>query len=96
MDYEATEKGFLAKVIANNNEALAVNKNVAVVVKKKDSIASFADFVEGGASSEPAKETPAPQKATQEAPVEKKEAPKKSASDSSRVFASPLAKNLAR
>lgn len=38
MDYEATEKGYLAKVIANNNEALAVNKNVAVVVKKKDNI----------------------------------------------------------
>ena len=35
MDYEATEKGILAKIIVNSNEALAVGKNVAVVVKKK-------------------------------------------------------------
>jgi len=35
VDYEATEKGFLAKVIAESNQLLPIGQNVAVVVKKK-------------------------------------------------------------
>lgn len=44
VDYEATEKGVLAKIIAESNTSLPIGKNVAVVVKKKDSISQFADF----------------------------------------------------
>lgn len=47
VDYEATERGVLAKIIANDNEALAVGKNVAVIVKNKDHVSTFSDFVEG-------------------------------------------------
>lgn len=57
VDYEATEKGILAKVIADNNQALPIGKNVAVVVKKKESIASFSDFSD--APSKTVQSTPA-------------------------------------
>lgn len=48
VDYEATEKGVLAKVIVGNNEAFPVGQNVAVVVKNKDFVSQFNDFIEGG------------------------------------------------
>lgn len=57
VDYEATEKGYLAKVIVNTNESFPVGKNVAVIVKNKDTVSQFADFVEGAA--QPASSTPA-------------------------------------
>lgn len=44
VDYEATEKGVLAKVIVNNNETMAIGTNVAVIVKNKDSVPLFADY----------------------------------------------------
>jgi pyruvate dehydrogenase E2 component (dihydrolipoamide acetyltransferase) len=44
MDYEATEKGVLAKIIAESNKSLPIGQNVAVVVKKKDSVSEFTDF----------------------------------------------------
>jgi pyruvate dehydrogenase E2 component (dihydrolipoamide acetyltransferase) len=50
IDYEATEKGFLAKVMVAENEALPVGQNVAVVVKSKDLVPKFADFSEGASS----------------------------------------------
>jgi len=56
VDYEATERGVLAKIIVKDNEALPIGRNVAVIVKSKDQVSNFADFVEGS--------TPAP-KATQ-------------------------------
>jgi len=59
VDYEATEKGYLAKVIVNTNEAFPVGKNVAVIVKNKDSVSQFSDFVEGAA--QPASTPVAPQ-----------------------------------
>lgn len=35
VDYEATEKGVLAKIIASDNETLPIGKNVAVIVRNK-------------------------------------------------------------
>ena len=55
VDYEATEKGVLAKVIVENNEALPIGKNVAVIVKKKDSVGAFSNF-----SDEPSQSAPPP------------------------------------
>lgn len=49
VDYEATEKGVLAKVIAGSNTSLPIGQNVAVVVKRKEDVAQFADFIEGSA-----------------------------------------------
>lgn len=62
MDYEATEKGILAKVIAGSNTSLPIGKNVAVIVKKMEDVAQFTDFVEGSAeASAPAASQPAAQ-----------------------------------
>ena len=58
VDYEATEKGVLAKIIAKDNEALLVGKNVAVIVKSKDQVTHFADFVEGSAPAPKASQQP--------------------------------------
>jgi pyruvate/2-oxoglutarate dehydrogenase complex dihydrolipoamide acyltransferase (E2) component len=59
VDYEATEKGYLAKVIVGTNEAFPVGQNVAVIVKNKDSVSQFSDFTEG-ASQPAASPSPAP------------------------------------
>jgi hypothetical protein len=39
----------LAKVIAGSNTSLPIGKNVAVIVKKKEDVALFTDYVEGSA-----------------------------------------------
>lgn len=45
VDFEASEKGFLAKIFAGNDTSLPVGSILAVSVKKKDEISSFADYV---------------------------------------------------
>ena len=60
MDYEATEKGVLAKVIVENNESLPIGKNVAVVVKKKDNVGAFSNFSDEPSQSAPAVSAPEP------------------------------------
>lgn len=94
VDYEATEKGVLAKVMVNENEALPIGRNVAVVVKNKELVGQFADFVEGAAQTkaETVQSTPAATIA-QEAPVAQQSSPR---SSTDRVVASPLAKTLAK
>ncbi len=65
VDYQATERGVLAKVIAGSNTALAIGKNVAVIVKKKEDVAQFEDFIEGSVeASSPAASQPAVQEKT--------------------------------
>lgn len=94
VDYEATEKGYLAKVIVGNNEAYPVGKNVAVIVKSKDSVPQFTDFTEG--ASQTAASPAPPAESTK--PAQQETAPQSSAqskSNGERVFASPLAKNIA-
>lgn len=94
VDYEATEKGVLAKVIVKENEALPIGRNVAVIVKNKDFVGQFADFVEGAAQVkvEAVQSSPAAT-VTQEAPVVQQSSPR---SSTDRVVASPLAKTLAK
>lgn len=60
VDYEATEKGYLAKVIVADNEAFPVGRNVAVVVKNKDLVGQFSDFVEGASQPAATQASPAP------------------------------------
>lgn len=35
VDYEATEKGYLAKIMAKENQSFPIGKNLAVIVKNK-------------------------------------------------------------
>lgn len=94
VDYEATEKGVLAKVIVKENEALPIGRNVAVIVKNKDLVGQFADFAEG--ANQPQTATVQPTQTattTQEAPVAQQSSPR---SSTDRVIASPLAKALAK
>ncbi len=57
VDYEATEKGYLAKVIAKENEAYPIGKKVAVIVKSKDTVGQFSDYTEEASQ---AQASPAP------------------------------------
>ena len=43
----------LAKIIAESNETYPIGKNVAVVVKKKDSVDAFDNFEEGSTTPSP-------------------------------------------
>ena len=60
MDYEATEKGVLAKIINEGTSALPVGEPVAVFTKKKEDVDKFKDFTLGSASSQsqPASKAP--------------------------------------
>lgn len=51
MDYEATEKGVLAKIINDGSKSLPVGEPVAVFTKKKDDVDKFKDFTVESASS---------------------------------------------
>lgn len=98
VDYEATEKGYLAKVIVGSNEAFPVGKNVAVVVKSKDLVGQFSDFTEGAsqpAASSSAPSSPAPQEPVQQQQTQTQtQTPAKTSGE--RVIASPLAKSIAQ
>lgn len=55
VDYEATEKGVLAKIINKGTEPLPVGNPVAVFTKKKEDVEKFKDFTlekEGSAPSQ--------------------------------------------
>lgn len=95
MDYQATEKGILAKILAQENETLPIGKSVAVAVKKAENVLQFNNFteeqVQQASTSSPTVTLPS------QAPHIS--APSSSSSPSgqtgSRVIASPLAKTLA-
>ncbi len=44
MDYEATEKGVLAKIINEGTSPVAVGVPVAVFTKKKEDVEKFKEF----------------------------------------------------
>lgn len=91
----------LAKITVKDNELLPIGKEVAIVVKNKDLIASFADYVEGQTvSSQPA--PPQPSQATIAVSSQKSTASTQAAErveqlrgKGERVVASPLAKTVA-
>ncbi|KAG7805782.1 hypothetical protein KL921_005314 [Ogataea angusta] len=104
MDFEFQEEGFLAKILVpDGTQDIPVGKPVAVYVEESGDVAAFegftaADAGDAGApaASEPAKEeAPAPKKEPKEAPKESQQAKKSSPAPSGRIFASPLAKNIA-
>lgn len=61
MDYEATEKGVLAKIINEGTTALPVGEPVAVFTKKREDVEKFKDFSissQSGSQSQPATKAP--------------------------------------
>ncbi len=100
MDYEATEKGVLAKIINEGTSALPVGEPVAVFTKKREDVDKFKDFTLGsgsGSQSQPASKAPLQQQT--QAPTQAVSTSSQTTSISSsgqRVFASPLAKTVAQ
>lgn len=72
--FEMLDKGFIAKILVNDNESVKVGEPVVVIVTKKDAVAAFENFKAGG--SEPASKKP--KEADKPA---KEEAPKKPATE---------------
>ncbi|KAJ2599537.1 pyruvate dehydrogenase complex dihydrolipoamide acetyltransferase component (E2) [Coemansia sp. RSA 1722] len=106
MDFEFQEEGYLAKIIApTGTKDLKIDSPVAIVVENESDIAAFADFTvdqagsnSGSAAAESAPAAEAPQQPAQPAQTEAAAKPAvSSAADSgSRIFASPLAKAMAK
>lgn len=100
MDYEATEKGVLAKIINLGTTALPVGEPVAVFTKKREDVDKFKDFTvdsPSGSQSQPATKAPEPQQAqTQTQAPSTSSQTTTTSSSGERVFASPLAKTVAQ
>ncbi|KAJ2480513.1 pyruvate dehydrogenase complex dihydrolipoamide acetyltransferase component (E2) [Coemansia sp. RSA 2131] len=98
MDFEFQEEGYLAKILApTGTKDLGIDSPVAIIVENEADVAAFADYSpdakaeaapvqEAAVAKEEAKETAAPAKASTSSPVE----------SGDRIFASPLAKMLAK
>lgn len=105
VDYEATEKGVLAKIINDGSKTLPVGVPVAVFTKKKDDVEKFKDFtLESASGSTPSSQqttTQPPQsqsqpQPTQTPPSSTSQTQSSTSSSGDRVFASPLAKTVAQ
>ena len=95
------DEGYVAKLLYEaGTKDIPLGKVLAILVDDKDDIAAFADFKdEGGAASSPAPAEPAPEAPAAAAPTPAaapSAAPAKPpASSGDRIFASPLAQNMA-
>ncbi|KAJ2744952.1 pyruvate dehydrogenase complex dihydrolipoamide acetyltransferase component (E2) [Coemansia sp. BCRC 34301] len=102
MDFEFQEEGYLAKILApTGTKDLKIDSPVAIIVENEADVAAFADFSLDQAGSAPAStSTMAPpaakEKKEEEAPAAAQSVQKTTAADGDRVFASPLAKLLAK
>ncbi|RLN91447.1 hypothetical protein BBJ28_00004255, partial [Nothophytophthora sp. Chile5] len=100
VDYEATDDSYLAKILVGaGGGEVPVGQPIFVTVTEKEDVAAFKDFTPDAAPAveaapaAPAVEAAAPAPA---APVAATPAPAAAAPASGRVFASPLAKKIAR
>ena len=102
IDYEMQDEGYVAKLLyEGGTKDIPLGKVLAILVDDKDDIAAFKDFTDDGAGAAPAAPA-APAQATSEpaaaAPTPSPAAPaapKGSAPSGDRIFASPLAQNMA-
>ena len=104
LGFEAVESGYLAAILVPvGSKDVQVGSPVAVIVDDLASVAAFADYKHAGApaaaaapkaAAAPAPAAPAPSAAPAPAP-KAAPAPVPAAASSGRIFASPLAKNLA-
>ncbi|KAJ2313521.1 pyruvate dehydrogenase complex dihydrolipoamide acetyltransferase component (E2), partial [Coemansia sp. RSA 2704] len=106
MDFEFQEEGYLAKILApTGTKDLPIDSPVAIIVEDQADVAAFAEFSLDAAKSEAAKpEAPSPAAAAPKAAAQPESsaaaapAPSAAAAATSgdRIFASPLAKTLAK
>ena len=102
MEYEAVDEGTLAKIVVPEGTLdVAVNAVIAVLVAEgEDAKAAGAAAPKAEAKKEEPKKVeaakPAPASEAKSAPVETAKAPAPAASSGTRIFASPLAKRLAK
>ncbi|CDO95553.1 unnamed protein product [Kluyveromyces dobzhanskii CBS 2104] len=105
MDFEFQEEGYLAQILVpGGTKDIPVNKPLAVYVEEEGDVAAFANFTAADAEAaspskeapkEDTKETPKEESKGSAKPAAKKESGSSSAASGSRIFASPLAKNIA-
>jgi len=96
MEFEAVDEGTIGKIlIAEGTEGVAVNTAIAVLLEDGE---SADDIGEASAAPSPAAAAPAEEKAAPaEAPTAEAPAPAApAAADGSRIFASPLARRIAK
>ena len=103
MEVEAVDEGIVAKlVVAEGAADVPVNAVIAILAEEGEDVAAAAATAEGAAPVEAKAETPKAEVQTPEAPkaeVPKQEAPKAvaaTAAEGVRVFASPLARRVAK
>ncbi|KAJ2065213.1 pyruvate dehydrogenase complex dihydrolipoamide acetyltransferase component (E2) [Coemansia sp. S146] len=103
MDFEFQEEGYLAKILApTGTKDLAIDSPVAIIVENEADVAAFADFSldqagsstpsAAAAASSPAKAESVKEEASPAAPAQALP----TAAEGDRIFASPLAKTLAK
>ncbi|KAJ2503001.1 pyruvate dehydrogenase complex dihydrolipoamide acetyltransferase component (E2) [Coemansia sp. RSA 1972] len=96
MDFEYQEEGYLAKILApTGTKDLGIDEPVAIIVENEADVAAFADY-SPGAKAEPVVQEAAKEavKETAATPAKTEAAPAVESGD--RIFASPLAKMLAK
>ncbi len=100
MEVEAVDEGTVAKlVVPEGTEGVKVNALIAVLAEEGEDAGAAAKAAEGGSDPEPEPksesklEKPAKEEAPEAKPAEAKPAP---SGDGERVFASPLARRLAK
>lgn len=99
VDFELQDEGYIAKILfAENTKDIPLGTPLAILVEEEEDIAAFADFV-GEAPSAPAAKAATPEPVAAATPVASTPAPVSKGSPAKpsggRVFASPLAQNLA-
>ncbi|CCE63626.1 hypothetical protein TPHA_0F01420 [Tetrapisispora phaffii CBS 4417] len=103
MDFEFQDDGYLAQILVpNGSKDIPVNKPIGIFVEEKKDVDAFKDFTiadiadAGSATATPA-EKKSPESSADAAPAEKPSpaAQKTAGTDVTRIFASPLAKNIA-
>ncbi|KAJ2855417.1 pyruvate dehydrogenase complex dihydrolipoamide acetyltransferase component (E2), partial [Coemansia erecta] len=100
MDFEFQDEGYLAKILApSGTKDLSIDAPVAIIVENESDVAAFADYSvdQAKAPAAPAAQesaaAPAEAETKKPAAAEKQDAP---SSDGGRIFASPLAKTIAK
>lgn len=99
VSFDATEEGFIAKILVSSGD-IKVGQPILVTVEDSNSVSAFSSYVHsGGAAPAAPKAASAPASAPAPAPAPQAAAapvPAAASTNSGRVFASPLAKKLAR
>ncbi|KAJ1797786.1 pyruvate dehydrogenase complex dihydrolipoamide acetyltransferase component (E2) [Coemansia sp. RSA 2399] len=100
MDFEFQDEGYLAKILApSGTKDLAIDAPVAIIVENESDVAAFADYSADQAKSPAAPAAQESAAAPAEVETKKPAAAKKQdapSSDGGRVFASPMAKTIAK